>query len=221
VQGLASSHTRGDPAHTPAWQASFWVQRLPSLHAVPSVFGVASHWWANSSHVPSVALIRQGGAVPRSATAHTRAAGVVDGAEKAVIAGQTVGLVRVGAGAGGRIADSCLVALVERGAEDGVRTATGAGLTGVGSGCRHHRRCRRRRRLWPDRSKRRWRDCRCRRRGTGRRRCRPPGSSRCRRPTGRCRPGCRRRRRRTACPCAWPGRSRCPWRGRRTPASWH
>src|SRR5437899_2557325 len=54
VQGLASSHTRGDPAHTPAWQASFWVQRLPSLHAVPSVFGVASHWWANSSHVPSV-----------------------------------------------------------------------------------------------------------------------------------------------------------------------
>src|SRR5439155_10596691 len=83
---------------------------------------------------PVGALIRQGGAVPRSATAHTRAAGVVDGAEKAVIAGQTVRLVRVGAGTGGRIADSCLVTLIERGAEDGVRTATGAGLTGVGLG---------------------------------------------------------------------------------------
>src|SRR5439155_720918 len=83
---------------------------------------------------PVVALIRQGGAVPRSATAHTRAAGVVDGAEEAVIAGQTVRLVRVGAGTGGRIADSCLVTLIERGAEDGVRTAADAGLAGVGLG---------------------------------------------------------------------------------------
>ena len=27
------------PVHTPAWQLSVWVQALPSLHAVPLVFG--------------------------------------------------------------------------------------------------------------------------------------------------------------------------------------
>src|SRR2546427_5426314 len=36
VQGLASSQTLGVPAQIPAWQASFSVQRLPSLHGVPS-----------------------------------------------------------------------------------------------------------------------------------------------------------------------------------------
>jgi hypothetical protein len=32
-----------DPAQAPDWQASIWVHWSPSLHAVPSAFGIARH----------------------------------------------------------------------------------------------------------------------------------------------------------------------------------
>src|SRR5215470_6353703 len=46
--------TGSPPMQTPAWQVSVWEQALPSSHAVPSAFGVASHRSAASLHVPSL-----------------------------------------------------------------------------------------------------------------------------------------------------------------------
>src|SRR5439155_19084470 len=42
------------PTQRPAAQVSVCVQPSPSLHAVPSGFGVGSHWPAASLHVPSL-----------------------------------------------------------------------------------------------------------------------------------------------------------------------
>src|SRR5215470_10319874 len=42
------------PRQTPAWQVSVWEQALPSSHAVPLAFGVASQRSAASLHVPSL-----------------------------------------------------------------------------------------------------------------------------------------------------------------------
>src|SRR5207249_1831492 len=61
-------------------------------------------------------------------------AGVALGAGVAVGAGGPVGLGRVGAGARGRVAGAGLVALIEGGADDGVRAGAGAGRAGVGLG---------------------------------------------------------------------------------------
>src|SRR5439155_274235 len=61
-------------------------------------------------------------------------AGVALGAGVAVAAGRAVGLVRVGAGAVGRITGAGVVTLIERSAEDGIRAGAGAGLAGVGLG---------------------------------------------------------------------------------------
>src|SRR6266481_7180926 len=46
--------TGSPPRQRPAWQVSVWEQALPSSHAVPLAFGVASHWAAASLHVPSL-----------------------------------------------------------------------------------------------------------------------------------------------------------------------
>src|SRR5207249_687115 len=78
-----------------------------------------------------VALVERGaddGVGPRAAA---RLAGVALRAGIAVGAGRTVGLVWVGAGAARRIADAGDVALVERGADDGVDSRADARLTGV------------------------------------------------------------------------------------------
>src|SRR5206468_4226285 len=61
-------------------------------------------------------------------------AGVVHGAEETIIAGRAVGLVRVGTGTVRRIADPGDVALVARGADDGVGPDAAARLAGVGLG---------------------------------------------------------------------------------------
>src|SRR5205823_2190916 len=63
--------------------------------------------------------------------ADTRLAGVGLGAGIAIGAGAAIGLVRIGAGAVGRIARAGDVALIERGADDGVRARADARLTGV------------------------------------------------------------------------------------------
>jgi hypothetical protein len=39
---------------TPAWQVSVWVQALPSLHEVPSVFAGFEHTPVALLHVPAV-----------------------------------------------------------------------------------------------------------------------------------------------------------------------
>src|SRR5262249_38094481 len=61
-------------------------------------------------------------------------AGVALRAGIAITAGAPVRLVRVGAEAARRIADAGVVALIERGADDGVRPDARAGLAGVGLG---------------------------------------------------------------------------------------
>src|SRR5439155_257982 len=63
--------------------------------------------------------------------AGARLAGVALGAGVAVVAGGAVHLGRVGTGAGGRITDARLVALVRGSADDGVRAGAGARLAGV------------------------------------------------------------------------------------------
>src|SRR5207253_6209322 len=65
------------------------------------------------------------------AGADARLAGIALRAGVAVVAGGAVHLGRVGAGAGGRITDAGLVALVRGSADDGVRAGAGAGLAGV------------------------------------------------------------------------------------------
>ena len=40
---LAVQTTGFEPAQVPDWQASAWVQALPSLHGVPSALGVTVH----------------------------------------------------------------------------------------------------------------------------------------------------------------------------------
>src|SRR5207245_3289506 len=59
-------------------------------------------------------------------------AGVALGAGVAVAAGRAVGLVRVGAGAVGRVAGAGVVGRVARSADDGIRASAGAGLAGIG-----------------------------------------------------------------------------------------
>src|SRR5205823_2453067 len=54
-------------------------------------------------------------------------AGVALGAGVAVAAGRAVGLVRVGAGAVGRITGAGVATLIERSADDGIRAGAGAG----------------------------------------------------------------------------------------------
>jgi hypothetical protein len=44
----------GLPTQAPFWQVSFWVQRLPSLQAVPSVFFGLVHCPVAGSQVPAV-----------------------------------------------------------------------------------------------------------------------------------------------------------------------
>src|SRR5438034_4697392 len=68
------------------------------------------------------------------ARAGARLASVGLRADVAVIAGGPVGPARSGAGAARRVAGAGDVALVERGADDGVRPDAGAGLAGVGLG---------------------------------------------------------------------------------------
>src|SRR5262249_2701303 len=75
-------------------------------------------------------LIREGGAVPGRPTAHPGAAGVAHGAEEAVVAGRSVGLVRVGADAGRGIAGTGVVALIEGFTDDRVVAGAGPGLAG-------------------------------------------------------------------------------------------
>ena len=46
VTGLA-------PVHVPDWQASVWVQALPSLHDVPFALAGLEHWPVAESQVPA------------------------------------------------------------------------------------------------------------------------------------------------------------------------
>src|SRR5439155_507760 len=91
---------------------------------VAAVAGLVAH--------PRVAGVSRRRAIARSPTADTRGAGVVHGAEETIIAGRAVGLVRVGTGTVRRIADPGDVALVARGADDGVGPDAAARLAGVG-----------------------------------------------------------------------------------------
>src|SRR5439155_15320037 len=81
-----------------------------------------------------VALIERAADDRVGTGADARLAGVALGAGAAVVAGRPVWPVGVGAGAASRVADAGDVALIEGGADDGVRPHAGAGLAGVGLG---------------------------------------------------------------------------------------
>ncbi len=49
-----ATQTTAVPEHTPAWHASFWVQALLSLHAVPSAFAGFEHVPVAGLHTPAV-----------------------------------------------------------------------------------------------------------------------------------------------------------------------
>jgi hypothetical protein len=53
VHAIPSLHTTGAPPQTPLVQTSVFVQKSPSLHAVPSVFGGLEHVPFFGSHVPA------------------------------------------------------------------------------------------------------------------------------------------------------------------------
>src|SRR5439155_298196 len=81
-----------------------------------------------------VALVLRGADHGVRAGARAGLAGVAAGARVAVVARGAVGLGRVGAGAGGGVAGAHVVALVLRGADDGVRPPTRPRLAGVAAG---------------------------------------------------------------------------------------
>src|SRR5262245_29021819 len=52
-ESVALQTTGLEPAQMPLWQVSVWVQALPSLHALPSVFGGLAHRPVDWSQVPA------------------------------------------------------------------------------------------------------------------------------------------------------------------------
>src|SRR5262249_5549595 len=81
-----------------------------------------------------VALIEGGADDLIRHRADARLAGVTLRARVAVVAGRGVGLVRVRAGAGGRLTGARVVTLIEGGAGDRIRARADAGLAGVALG---------------------------------------------------------------------------------------
>src|SRR5262249_1451988 len=80
------------------------------------------------------ALIRRGADDRVRAGADARLAGIGPGAGAAVVAGRAVGLARGGAGAFCRVAGAGVMALVDGGADDRVRTDAGAAEAGIALG---------------------------------------------------------------------------------------